>query len=151
MMGFNDAYTCVSRPLWMDIHCRSTLHVWFQAISSLRPIQNERHFADDIFKCIFFNENVWISIQISLKFVPKGPINNIPALIRIMAWRRQTTSHYLNQWWLNYRRIYASLGLNELKESKCWLELFRKKIVKHESSQYNCFINWKNIKIVALK
>ena len=26
----------------------------------------------------------------------------------------QTTSHYLNQWWLDYRRIYASLGLNEL-------------------------------------
>ena len=26
----------------------------------------------------------------------------------------QATSHYLNQWWLDYRRIYASLGLNEL-------------------------------------
>ena len=26
--------------------------------------------------------------QISLKFVPTGPINNIPALARIMAWRR---------------------------------------------------------------
>ena len=40
------------------------------------------------FKRIFFNENVWISIKISLKFVPKGPINNIPALVQIMAWRR---------------------------------------------------------------
>ena len=37
---------------------------------------------------MFFNENVWISIKISLKFVPKGPINNIPALVKIMAWRR---------------------------------------------------------------
>ena len=45
-------------------------------------------FPDDIFKCIFLNENVWISIKISLKFVPKGPINNIPALVQIMAWRR---------------------------------------------------------------
>ena len=27
-------------------------------------------------------------IEISLKFVPKGPINNIPALVQIMAWRR---------------------------------------------------------------
>ena len=27
----------------------------------------------------------------------------------------QATSHYLNQWWLVYWRIYASLGLNELK------------------------------------
>ena len=26
----------------------------------------------------------------------------------------QATSHYLNQWWLVYWRIYASLGLNEL-------------------------------------
>ena len=36
----------------------------------------------------FFDENVWISIKISLKFVPKGPTNNIPALVQIMACRR---------------------------------------------------------------
>ena len=29
----------------------------------------------DNFKSIFFNENVWMSIKISLKFVPKGPVN----------------------------------------------------------------------------
>ena len=44
--------------------------------------------ADGNFKCIFLNENVRISIDISLKFVPEGPINNIPALVQIMAWRR---------------------------------------------------------------
>ena len=49
---------------------------------------NGRHFPDDIFTCIFLNENVWISIKIPAKFVPKGPINNIPALFQIMAWRR---------------------------------------------------------------
>ena len=54
----------------------------------LRPRQNRRHFADEIFKCIFLNENVWISINISLKFVLKGLINNIAALVQIMAWRR---------------------------------------------------------------
>ena len=27
--------------------------------------------------------------KFSLKFVPMGPINNIPALVKIMAWRRQ--------------------------------------------------------------
>ena len=48
-----------------------------------------------------------ISIKISLNFVPKGPINNIPALVQIM-----------NQWWLVYWRIYASLGLNELIPSQ---------------------------------
>ena len=40
------------------------------------------------FSNAFFNENVWISIKISLKFVPNRPINNIPALVQIMAWRR---------------------------------------------------------------
>ena len=55
--------------------------------STLRPRQNGRHFADDIFKCIFLND-VSIAIKISLKFVLKGPINNIPALVKIMAWRR---------------------------------------------------------------
>ena len=55
---------------------------------TLRPRQNGRHFPDDIFRCIFLNENVWISINISLKFVLNGPINNIPALVQVMAWRR---------------------------------------------------------------
>ena len=56
--------------------------------NTLRPRQNGRHFADDIFKCIFLNEYVWISIKISLKFVPKVRINNIPELVQIVAWRR---------------------------------------------------------------
>ena len=55
---------------------------------SLRPRPNRRHFADDIFKCIFENENEWISPGICLKFVPKVRINNIPAVGHIMAWRR---------------------------------------------------------------
>ena len=41
---------------------------------------------DDIFKRIFFNENVRILNQISLKFVPNGSIDNKPALVQIMAW-----------------------------------------------------------------
>ena len=57
-------------------------------IITTRPRRNEQHFADDIFKHIFFNENVWISITISLKFVPMGLINDIPALVQIMVWRR---------------------------------------------------------------
>ena len=56
--------------------------------NTLRPSRNGRHFAYNIFNCIFLNKNVWIPIKISLKFVPKGPINNIPALVQIMVWRR---------------------------------------------------------------
>ena len=59
-------------------------------INTMRPRQNGCRFADDTFKRIFLNENVRISINISLKFVPKGPINNIPALVQIMAWRRSS-------------------------------------------------------------
>ena len=44
--------------------------------------------ADDIFKCLFLNKNVWISLKISLKFLPKVRNNNIPTLVQIMAWRR---------------------------------------------------------------
>ena len=59
-----------------------------KSFNSLRPILNRRHFADDIFKCIFENENEWISPKISMKFVPNVQINDIPALVQIMAWRR---------------------------------------------------------------
>ena len=37
--------------------------------------------ADDIFKCIFLNENDKIPIQFSLNFVPKGPIDTNLALV----------------------------------------------------------------------
>ena len=88
--------------------------------NTLRPRQNGRHFADDIFKCIFLKENVWIPIKISLKFDPKGPINNIPALVQIMAWRRPgdkplyeptmvsllTHICYTRPQWVN-RRLYS--------------------------------------------
>ena len=57
-------------------------------LNTFRLRQNGRHFADDIFKCIFLNENIWIAINISLSFVPKGPIDNIPALVQIIVWRR---------------------------------------------------------------
>ena len=58
------------------------------SLNTLRPRQNDRRFADVFFKRIFLNGDIWMSMNISLKFVPKGQINNIPALIQIMAWRR---------------------------------------------------------------
>ena len=66
--------------------------------------------ADDIFKWIFLNENGRIPIQISLKFVPKSPIDSKPALVQIMAWCRtgdkplpesmmtQFTDAYIRHW-----------------------------------------------------
>ena len=67
-----------------------------------------------LLKCIFLNENVHISIKISLKFVPKGTINNIPALVQIMASRRPGDKPLWELVLVIHRRIYASLGLNQL-------------------------------------
>ena len=39
------------------------------------------HFAEDILRCIFVNEKFCILIEISLKFVPEGEIDNNPALV----------------------------------------------------------------------
>ena len=81
------------------IHLHLCTRYQFIVCNSSPPGRNGRHFADDICKCIFLNENVLLSIKIPLKFIPNGPISNIPALVQIMAWRRP--GHYLNQYWPN--------------------------------------------------
>ena len=100
--------------MWEVFSCHDIIMVKPIFPSSLRPGQNGRHFADDIFKRIFFNENVWISIKISLKFVPKGPINKIPALFQIMAWRRPGDKPLSEPMMIS---IYASPGLNVVMPS----------------------------------
>ena len=60
-----------------------------RSINKLRSGLDGCQYHDDIFKYILLNENIWNSIEISLKFVLKGPIDNIPALVQIMAWRRR--------------------------------------------------------------
>ena len=57
-----------------------TLLQFDDTINSSLPGQNGHHFADNIFKCIFVNEKCCILIEIPLKFVPKGAIDNNPAL-----------------------------------------------------------------------
>ena len=53
-----------------------------RAINLSLPIQKGSHFEeDDIFRCIYVNEKFGILIKISLKFVPKGQIDNNPALV----------------------------------------------------------------------
>ena len=44
--------------------------------------------ADNIFNCMFLNKSDKIPIQISLRYVPRSPIDNMPALVQVMAWRR---------------------------------------------------------------
>ena len=81
----NDLYDNTIIAFSSDVCCG----IWSRhTFNTLRPRKDGRHFADDLFKCIFLNEYVWISIKISLKFVRKSPICNIQALVQIMAWRR---------------------------------------------------------------
>ena len=54
---------------------------WNIIINLSSPGQNDRHFADDIYRCILENEKFCILIKITPKFVPKGLIDNNPALI----------------------------------------------------------------------
>ena len=77
----------------------------FTTINSSPPGQNGRHFAD--FKCIFMNEKFFILIRISLKFVPKGPIDCKSALVQEMAWQ-QIGDKPLSELKLHWR-IYAAL------------------------------------------
>ena len=80
---------CITQVVWVFvIQWSSRTPRLPTGINTLMPKQNGRHFPDDILKCIFFNENVWISIKISLKFDPKCSMNNIPELVQIMALRR---------------------------------------------------------------
>ena len=73
-------------------------------LNTLAMRQNGRHFPDNNRKCIFLNKNEWILV----------PINNIPALVQIMAWCRSGDMSLSEPMIFFYWRIYASLGLNEL-------------------------------------
>ena len=66
--------------------CRNSCNTSSDKFNTLKLRQDGRHFPDDIFKCIFLNENARIWLKKSLKFVPKVLINSIPALVQIMAW-----------------------------------------------------------------
>ena len=62
--------------------------------------------ADDIFICIFLNENDRIPIQISLMFVPRSSVDKKTAFVQVMAWRRT------DQWWPNLlTHIWGTRGI----------------------------------------
>ena len=87
----------------------ATIHV-----NTLGPRQNGRYFADDIFKYIFLNKICCNFSEISLKFIPKGSINNKPALVQIMAWCQTGDKPLSEPMTTFYWCMYPSLGLNEL-------------------------------------
>ena len=68
----------------------------------------------NIFKCIFLNENVWNLIKISLKFVPKGLLHNIPVLVPIMSWHRPGAKPLSEPMIFSLPMRICTLCLNEL-------------------------------------
>ena len=87
-IGFQLHHYCTAAHNDSRLQCRFCWSGCICKLNSLRPRRNGRYNADDSFKCIFLKGNVWIMNIMLLKFVPKGPINNIPALVQIMALRR---------------------------------------------------------------
>ena len=85
----------------------------------LRPTQNGHHFPEEILKWIILNENLWISNNISLRIVPMGPINHIPARVQIMVWHRPGV--WRPQWF----KMFWHLSFYTASNIKCdhWTDL----------------------------
>ena len=84
-------FSCTTNFQLNTINLRCWKHWWRDqnlCIITLRPRPNGRRFADDTFKRIFLNQDIIISIIVSLKFGPMVRINNTPALVQVMARRR---------------------------------------------------------------
>ena len=116
-------------PEFDDIYCRynfvygqdwvvTSVSIFVQPhwilVITLRPRQNGRHFADDVFKCIFLNEIYEFHLRFQLNFVPEVPVNNIPALVQIMAWRRSGDKPLSEPIMGSLLMHICALGLNEL-------------------------------------
>ena len=133
-------YGCIREGVWIVKNDAN--------INSLRPRQNGRLFADDTFKCIFLNENIRISTKNSLKFVPKVLINNIPALVLIMAWRRpgdkplsepmlvRSLMHICvtRPQWVNRTTLYSVMCRNA-----CWNQISEAWVCNHTAKCYVCY------------
>ena len=67
-------------------------------------------------KCIF--------IQISWKIVPKGLIDDMSALVQVIAWRRTGNKPLPEPMMAPLTCRYATLGGNEFKLNEAWLHIY---------------------------
>ena len=83
------AYAYIYNKHWVDFGGKWQTHSIGAALITSSPLShNGRYFADNTLKCMFVNEYFFILIRILLKFATKGEIDNKPALVQVMAWRR---------------------------------------------------------------
>ena len=77
-VGWNEGIWSNSRDVICQVHWLYFINdgecIWRWWHNTLMPIKDGRYFSDDLSKWIFLNENLWISIEISLTFVPRDPI-----------------------------------------------------------------------------
>ena len=101
----------VAGDLWRyDAHVSCDIIVIWE-FNTLRLRQNGSHYTDDIFNCVFLNENMWILIKIWRKFVPKY---DIPALVQIMVWRRPGDKPLYEAMLVRLPTHICALSLSEL-------------------------------------
>ena len=96
-----------------------------------------------IFQTTFSNAFSWMTmLEFRLRFdwslFPRVQLSIFQHWFRYWLGADQATSHYLNQWWLFYRRIYASLGLNELFKQPC-LKYELRDSYRLEQPKFNTF------------
>ena len=107
-------------------------------LNILRARQHGRHFPNNIFKCIFMNANVCISIKISLKFVPKSPLNNIPALVQIMAWHQPGAKPLSESMMLSLLMYICHSASMSLEKFKFEVHQFSTKLIHLKMSSAKC-------------
>ena len=86
--------------------------------NTLRPRPNDRYFADDIFKCIFLNENVEFRLKFHWSAFLRVQLTTCHHWLRWWHGDVLAPGHYLNQWWEVYWPIYTSPSLNECMKSR---------------------------------
>ena len=123
------------------VGARTTHDYASRQINVLRPRQDGRHFANDIFKCILLNGNIWILLKISLTLVPKVRINDILALVQITAWRRVKNRiiwllkrlHMVN-WFVHHGKMIGRVVLRTQVHSDGQRRLWSHSFDEHDES-----------------
>ena len=77
--------------LWDRPSCKNVYIIWISSYNILTHLHLDKIaaiLADDISKWTFLNKNDRIPTLISLKFIPKSPVDNKPTLVQVIAWCR---------------------------------------------------------------
>ena len=80
--------------IWKHLPHNSVLNV-----NSLAPGTFQFNFRKEIFKLTLVNGDWGISYEIAFRWMPQDLTDDKSALVQVMAWCRQATSHYLSQCW----------------------------------------------------